>query len=135
MITKVINNEIEEAIVSFDIAMLLRKHGFEVPCTEYFNIPDPDNTGDVNTARVSVVKDPIPAPTLQITIEWIRVNFNLHIESRYMDCLLLYGYVVTDIEINTEIYEEYGICTPEEAKKSGIHLTLNNIKKVKNDNK
>lgn len=77
-------NNIQEEYCGFEVCKLLKEKGFDVP-TRMCVIDDdarpmPFNAG--NGMHVNS-KDPYySCPTQSIALEWIRVNFNMHIHAR-----------------------------------------------------
>jgi hypothetical protein len=122
-----INNNIQETLVSFEIAKLLKEAGFDVPCQKWYS-----NEGscyyenEFNNCRGSVPSFYCEAPTQQLAIDWIRINFGIHIQDmiyrRNPDDFLFVVYYN-----KTEKYFSEPFDTPEEAKEAALLYTLQNL--------
>jgi hypothetical protein len=88
---KEINNNIQETNCSLEISKLLKEKGFNVPCSAAYIkefVRNGKTGGDIFTGNIKLVKNPsyflkprfvCYAPTHSIALEWIRVNFGVHI--------------------------------------------------------
>lgn len=100
-----INNDIKESRVSFIVAKLLRKLGFNAPCTQHWEWGNGDKAqgyepgiytssfSDKNGSYRPYTNTELgntyiedgeefgewSRPTTQMAIEWIRINFDIHI--------------------------------------------------------
>jgi len=125
---KTINNNIQEARVGFPNAKLLKEKGFNVKCKDFYNKVEVLN-GSYH------LEGSIEAPTQQLAIDWIRINFDIQI---FLDYTFYdgfhYGCKITipngDVE---EIWTEGidndidGSDTPEEAKEAAINYVLTKL--------
>ena len=98
---KEINNNLQESLVSFSIAKLLKEKGFLVACLNEYNSKGNLRFEEYPHTWVcrKYYKDAMDiysAPTQQLAIDWIKVNWNIHIipitykkcNGKY-DCLLI----------------------------------------------
>lgn len=96
---------ITEDRVSFEIAKLLRDKGFEQDTVSYPYYTDNGNlfTGDVNTPRQRYY-NAASAPTLQMTMKWLREVHNLCLEPYRTAC----GYLcnIARVPSGSEIYQQ-----------------------------
>ena len=69
---------ITEDYVSFELAKLLKEKGFRCDTLHYYY----DKDGDLlfSACRVDAGKNEFDAPTLQMTMKWLREKYDLHIE-------------------------------------------------------
>jgi len=131
------NNNIEEARVNFENAKLLSIAKFKVP-TRYlytdgkYTLYNNRKIGEILDNGCISDQKPIDyhfAPTLQTVIEWIRVNFNIHIYS----FPIYNNYAVNGVKISGYCYHidrdfldtEYE--TPQEALQAALLYTLQNL--------
>ena len=70
-----------------------------------------------------------PAPTLQMSMKWLRVNYNIHIEPRYFTMPNIYRYVIIhspntieNIDSHPQYFNSY-----EEACEAAIKYCLENL--------
>jgi hypothetical protein len=114
---------INEDYVSFETAKLLKEKGFNsVVCKNsphyYYNM-DGEFSGPSWDSEY-------PAPTLQMAMKWLRVNYSIHIEPRYFPMPNIYRYVIihspTTIE-NIDSHPQY-FNTYEEACEAAIKYCL-----------
>jgi hypothetical protein len=122
---KEVNNNIEEHRVGFPNAKLLKEKGFGVKCTHrYFH------NSDLITTEESTSKFPIiNAPTQQVAIDWIRINFELEVNIE--SCTMGFYVFIYNRKTYSKIILQYFhniFETPEEAKESAINHVLNLIK-------
>jgi hypothetical protein len=79
---KEIINNIQEPICSSEVSQLLKEKEFDVPC---FNVYEKDKTPLFDSFREAIKNSEISkntfitAPTHSVALEWIRVNFGVHI--------------------------------------------------------
>jgi len=139
---KTINNNIKEARVGFENSKLLKEKGFNVKCTHYyilnfssfkadfilnqFKTPIEDNK---NILQLCNTKQPhiALAPTQQSALDWIKINFGVHIgifKQRHSE-LKHYGFIIKS-ENDKEI-RMCGFLTPEEAKEAAINHVLTKL--------
>jgi hypothetical protein len=123
---KEINNNIQEPICSFEVSELLKEKGFDVPC---FNVYEKDGTPLFDSFR-EVIKNSeisntfITAPTHSIALEWIRVNFDINIESHVVGEKGYFSYTVY-INGAKKLKERYS--TPQEAIDAALLHVLKEI--------
>lgn len=145
------NNNIEEKLVSIQVAKLFKEKGFDVPChtfvvteeSEYGEldevITDPDGT--FPSLQYNSLYDTLTAlPTQAIALEWIRVNFGIHIivEAQFDENENENGYFFMCYKNNKDkikyqleyisgklIPEIYN--TPQEAMDAGLLYTLTKL--------
>ena len=131
------NNNIKETYCTFEISKLLKEKGFE--CKTYYGY---DSKGLIVQHSTFLSYSPgepeifaedylqswlYQMPTQAVAIEWVRVNYNLHIYSNYLDDILLYGFTILNIKNNEEMYEKFKFNTPQEALEAGLLYTLKNL--------
>jgi len=117
------NNNIQEQRVSSDNAKRLKEKGFDVKCNRYIDL-------EPNMAMAYDEKVHIYVPTQQLALDWIRVNFGIHIEVFKRRGINGTGY--NFMCIKAEDGEAYsvplemkdGLKTPEEAKEAAISFFL-----------
>ena len=147
---KTINNNIEETHVLFDVALLLQEKEFGVPVRYYYLKQDTekylhegfedDYWGDnriVNWNKEPIGIKPfrgfVSAPTQQLAIDWIRINFDIHIHFYFLsekpkwgwDC---YRYIKDNGLLNNTGYSwVMNHQTLEEAKEAALLYVLQNL--------
>lgn len=126
---------IKEDYVSFETAKLLKEKGFDEYCLMNYWESDKElhqwgwelNYGK-NSEKNTCCKD-CSAPTLQMAMKWLRVNYNIHIEPRYFPMPNIYRYVIihspTTIE-NIDSHPQY-FNSYEEACDAAIKYCLENL--------
>lgn len=138
------NNNIEEKLVSIQVAKLLKEAGFDVPChtfvvteeSEYGEldevITDPDGT--YPSLQYNSLYDTLTAlPTQQLAIDWIRANFGVHIADHFNEYDEKYQYVIWVFELNQTnsskdvIDNGKQFNTPEEAIEAALENVLTNL--------
>lgn len=141
MTQKTLNNNIEETYVSFEVAKLLKQKGFDVNNTlTYYGNDSSDATGTLYQkpgagAYTFESLKGVLAPTQSIALEWLRVNFNIILES------MLFTHALKDSlsyrwriwirpeagkNCSNKIAEAY-FKTPQEALEAGLLYTLKNL--------
>lgn len=128
-----INNNLTEKLVSFEVAKLLKEAGFDVVTSLIYMTNRELNPlfENINNLKHSDGNNPfISAPTQQLAIDWIRVNFDIHIlvniaidDRWYFESFNLKG--KRNAEILTD--EEYWFNTPEEAKEAALTYVLQDL--------
>lgn len=128
---KTINNNIEECLCNFENSELLKEAGFELNSTSYYQLYDEGQLRYELIEDESYVDEDynnrIAVCTIQLAIDWIRVNWNVHIDCRYLDDVGLFGFVVTTMIDNTIVFEKYYFKTPDEAKQAAIKFVLKKL--------
>ena len=114
---------IKEDYVSFEVAKLLEEKGYEGDFDGYYN-----NAGyeisrpNPNLKNYHYYK----RPSLYCAMKWLRVNYNIHIETRYFPMPNIYRYVIihspTTIE-NIDSHPQY-FNSYEEACEEAIKCCL-----------
>lgn len=126
---KMINNDIQERYVSFEVAKLLREKGFNVPQPyrpNYYNYKG-EFKGDLTDYVVakSCGKDTTPfrnflAPTQSVAVEWVRVNLGSSLSTKAFlvdNDKVMYKWQL--LMVNSHEFFE----TPQEAIEAGLlHL-------------
>lgn len=81
---KEINNNIEEPVCSPKVSQLLKEKGFNVPTSQFYKndgLIDPKRFIGLFYKNSDFAENTfIAAPTHSIALEWIRVNFGIHIQ-------------------------------------------------------
>ena len=115
--------------VPYEQALTLKELGFDEPCfgwfrstlipsnfTEYFLETEFGmNESPSDWVNNNFLDKACSAPLYQQAFRWFREKYGLHYQIEYMDDYLQYGYVITEISINTELEEKYNF-TYEEAE-------------------
>ena len=73
----------EEQLVSFEIALLAKKKGFQIPTNEYSNIVEPKKVitvGAFNHNYIPHGNVTVSLPRQSLLQKWLRKNHDLHIE-------------------------------------------------------
>jgi hypothetical protein len=127
---KRINNNIEEQRVSFDNAKLLKEKGFDVVTdliymTNHTSIVLFDN---INSLKHSDSNNPfVSAPTQQVAIDWIIINFGIHIILDWNgDEYFCATRKVVDSKMVIDVFG-LRFNTPKEAKEAAINHVLTNL--------
>ena len=132
---KEIINNIQEPICSFEVSELLKEKGFDVPC---FNVYEKDGTPLFDSFR-EVIKNSeisntfITAPTHSIALEWIRVNFGVHIADHFNEYDEKYQYIIWVFELNRTpsskdvIDNGKQFDTPQKAIEAGLLYALTKL--------
>ena len=125
---------ITEAYVNFETAKLLKEKGFDenTNCQYPVNGIHVGEVGEYNiTDRSRNPENYIPAPTLQMAMDWLRKKYNLHI-----GVLINYQYMPRRYEVHimhTEKLEDIilhsgtNFNTNEEACEAAIKYCLENL--------
>ena len=139
------NNNIQEQRVSFDNAKRLKEKGFDVECNSYYStiftdsnkaIKTPDYEKNSRCASYAFI-----APTQQLALDWILVNFKLHVRIDWFntyDDSIGWDYSIQvalgiDFDDNgnpayLRAYDpEISFKTPEEAKEAAISFVLTKL--------
>jgi len=135
---KTINNNIEEQRVGFDNAKLLEEKGFKCKVEYYFVNRDQYGVQNKNKREVKytdALTRGVKRPTQQLVIEWIRINFGIHIilDFTFYDGFH-YGCKIMSPNGNVEEVWSEGVDndvdgsdTPEEAKEAAISYVLTTL--------
>jgi len=152
---KTINNNIEEQRVGFDNAKLLKEKEFDVPCNKNFelalkskknkkdgysgsfgwkegefNVQEGYNTNSsLNKYYDNINWYGCSAPTQQVVIDWIRINFDIFIridKSNYHSYdFKIYKGIESLVFEKIELHRSFN--SPEEAKEAAINYVLTNL--------
>ena len=138
---KSINNNITEQLVSFEVAKLLKEKGFDVKCggwymehgalfinyhkEEYNEVPFLHNTN-----KLLFKLNRVSAPTQQLAIDWIRMNFGICIS---VGCDTYSGKndwnyginIIGNPEFDYDSSNSYN--SPEEAKEAALRYVLEKL--------
>lgn len=123
---------ITEDYVSFEVAKLLKKKGFDEECWEYY-----DNNKNFKSFRIVrcnydniPYKDAYIAPTFQMAMKWLRENYKLHIEVGFTDfhpkgykCKI---YFIDDRFFTVE-HKKDGFLSYEEAVEAALKYCLTKV--------
>ena len=117
---KPINNNITETLVSFETAKLLKEKGFAVKCCNWYDQTQGLNPFDGIRGAMVYLKE-ADAPTQQLSIDWLRINFNIHIAITSIDNsgLIQWKYFISDAGANighSERFKSIEICKEEAIK-------------------
>ena len=140
------NNNIQEQLVSFETAKLLKEKGARLKSNYNHNCNETEFyhklTGDIKLySYFNTFDNMVSVPTQQLAIDWIRVNFNLHIGCWFNGNItesinLLFCYDIKKIQSTPNLIKnQTGFNTPEEAKEAAIQYCLNNLINIKMENK
>lgn len=90
--------------IPYEQALELKELGFNEPCLSSWM----ENDYIVQYQKRHKEDDTyLPAPLYQQAFRWFRDKYDLHYQIEYMDEVLQYGYVITEISTNTELEEKY----------------------------
>jgi len=127
---KKINNNIKEKRVSFENAKLLKRAGFDIETIESYCSSNSDRIPVSIFPRVQQykpnVKEEWYAPTQQLAIGWILINFQIHITITSIS-QESWQYHITKIGDSLGKTYEQDFYTPEEAKEAAITFVLTNM--------
>lgn len=118
---------ITEDYVSCNIAKLLKEKGFDENCAALYHL----RTGEISQQGVGYVfnnsqwENFVSAPTLQMTMKWLREVHNIAINVCYLLGMWSYSVYRTDVSssgFNSEDFDTY-----EEACEAAIKYCLENL--------
>jgi len=124
---KEINNNIEERLVSFESAKLLKKAGFDIRRGLMYGTQNIPQLESYNETLFDLYRDYFLAPTQQVAIDWIRINFGIHIRlDRNWDMWRceVFRIIGGNKHVPTG-WENYD--TPEEAKEEALKYCLTEL--------
>jgi len=132
---KTLNNNIEEQKVGFDNAKLLKEKGFDVKTHYWFHRDTKKLEYNNLLFSMNNLTENYSAPTQQVAIDWIKINFGIQIFLDYTFCVgLYYGTKIMSPNGNVdEIWTKSvdkvidGSNTPEEAKEAAINYVLTKL--------
>jgi hypothetical protein len=101
--------------VPYEQALALKELGFDEPCFGWYSNMDGNVFRQGYCETYLGIENCAKAPLYQQAFRWFREKYGLHYQIEYMDDYLQYGYVITEISINTELEEKYKF-TYEEAE-------------------
>lgn len=125
------NNTITEDYVSFETAQLLKQKGFSVPVRTFYNPKYRGEKVSVVTALINYNADTedgsvlCSAPTLQMTMKWLREVHKLHILC-YMRWKT-WKFEIEEIPNCESDYDKNGFASYEQAAEEAIKYCLTNI--------
>lgn len=89
---------ITEDYCSFEVAKLLKEKGFDEPTWTRYEDNDEVIFGDKYNWNNSPMGQ-TSAPTLQMTMKWLRIEHNIHIEPHIVKTKRSYGYMPNYIDL------------------------------------
>lgn len=89
---------ITEDYVSFEIAKLLKEKGFDEPTIGIYYKDGTFEYLSLNKWNSKFVT-PISAPTIQMVMKWLRIEYNIHIEPHIVKTKRSYGYMPNYIDL------------------------------------
>lgn len=133
-----------EDFVSFTIAKLLKEKGFDETCRAFWKVWDNHTTicdcspshlfEYCHNSMLEQYNDDeelnIAAPTLQMTMKWLRNVHNIHFVAEpftHDGNKIYYGVNVLDKDLVTVIYENLEDNTYEEACEAAIYYCIENL--------
>ncbi len=140
------NNNIQESYCSFEVSQLLKDKGFDVECRffydtefqemdwhiEYENFRNSEIVNGHGYGGGKGLRFPmISAPTHSVAIEWIKVNFGIHINpilkifpNYYRTTVSMHGKHPEELDANTD-----NCCwsSPKEAIEAALLYTLKDL--------
>lgn len=142
------NNNITEDYVSFEVAKLLKEKGFAwldhtlvakdgkpawsnptgVPTSldNGYNCYE-ENGVPIRPRKYTPTNTHYPRPTHNVTIKWIRENFNWNIESGYRNSHKDYSSTIYPMFPNTQVHRTERFKTSEESVEAALLYTLQNL--------
>jgi hypothetical protein len=125
------NNNIEESRVTFDVAKLLKEKEFDIETIESYCSSVNDSMIVKLFPRVQQykpnVKEEWYAPTQQLAIDWIRINFGIYIILDWDgDEYFCATRKVVDSKMVIDVFG-LRFNKPEEAKEAAINHVLTNL--------
>lgn len=128
---------ITEDYVSFEIAKLLKEKGFDEPCECLYDTENNDVSivnGWMNISNSELEEREFvcySAPTLQMTMKWLREvhNYNIEIDTigQKFRNTLFWRSVIYNLEHDIECYREEDFKSYEEACEAAIKYCLENL--------
>lgn len=127
----------KEAYVSYEIAQLLKKKGFNVPCNSWY-IPYSDGSIKecmlaklVNYNHYDGFPRTVSRPTHQMAMKWLREKYYIYADpikqGNYNDCSEYYTWIVARMGIihrNSSVADKLSY---EEAVEAALKYTLENL--------
>ena len=120
---------ITEDYVSFEVAKLLKEKGFDEPCLMCYTYDEKlGNYGQYNSYKNSEVFS-LTAPTLQMTMKWLRKAHNLHINIfvTWKDKIPHYQWSIDNLITQDTTYDTPCLEKYEEACEAAIKYCLENL--------
>ena len=132
---------ITEDYVSFETGKHLREKGFDEECNYEYGVPISGQDYFLQKffrpiKNSELIDEAYTAPTLQMTMKWLRKNHGFHCSSDY-DFILGWYCQITSLKETVEYdYEEmkhyhpdndHGFSSPEEACEAAIKYCLENL--------
>lgn len=120
---------ITEDYVSFEVAKLLKEKGFDEPCLMCYTYDEKlGNYGQYNSYKNSEVFS-LTAPTLQMTLKWLREAHNLHINIfvTWKDKIPHYQWSIDNLITQDTTYDTPCLEKYEEACEAAIKYCLENL--------
>ena len=74
---------ITETYISFEVAKLLKKKGFDEECYTFYEYDSGDFYREERNPCCNSYSDDYTAPTLQMAMKWLREVHNVNIEIHY----------------------------------------------------
>ena len=132
-----------ECYVSFEVAKLLKKAGFDWRTNKFYSVSDSDNSyvfndneftvdwnnnDSVNSIHAQTNETYYSTPTLEVAQRWLREVKEIEVNTLcvYINNVKKYSYSVFEGKYNNERIEE-GFDTFEEAQEAGIKKALDII--------
>lgn len=128
---KILNNKIQEAYCSFEVSKLLKEKGFHsIKCKSYI-VPE-GFEDDRISQNLHGDGQWICRPTHSIAIEWIRMNFSIHIHIEHPMRIGDKEYIPIVAKSNrtgylSNVMENTKYRSPQEATKAALLYVLKNL--------
>ena len=127
---KTINNNIKEIHVNFENAKLLKEAGFEAPSNHWYHRDTKKLEIFGLNFYVNKITDNYAVQTLQLAIDWVRVNFNIYLAINFANRNQWYFDIKEIGKTSGKEYlykSDYGYKDPNEAKQVALKYCLENL--------
>lgn len=138
-------NNIEEPIVSFEVAKLLKEKGFKIHTNYFYTKPNTKMFGIDEHGRIYNIKNTpkklytfghycstkddyvYSAPTIQMAIEWVFQNFNIWITVLPNYNHKFFTAYLKNNKSTQNLMEDYEYLTSQEAYNAALEYCLTNL--------
>lgn len=128
----------KEDYVSFEVAKLLKEKGFDERCIMFYHNNELTSTVNLESVKENascvfnswLYEGDYTAPTLQMTMKWLRKVHNLHITISVYTASngIMYAYEIIKLGLTASLLrEKSGFENNEEAVESALNYCLTNL--------